>query len=104
MHIFDVTPISQFFEGLQERAVEKRWSAVRMHGVLLAIRQLFDFMQGSNEQMGVEGQSSGPVVTRFLQDFKEASQQKARKRKLDAVDDNQDKGHDCPHIPVIPAQ
>jgi hypothetical protein len=53
--VFDATPISRLFEGLKERAAEKRWSAVRMHGALLALRQLFDFMQGSNEQMGVEG-------------------------------------------------
>ncbi len=104
MHIFDVTPISQFFEGLQERAAEKRWSAVRMHGALLTIRQLFDFMKGRNDQMVVEGQVSGVVVTRFLQNFKVVSQQKARKRKVDAVEERQERENECPNIPVIPAQ
>ena len=91
IHVFDTTPISILFEVLKERAAEKRWSAVRMHGALLALRQLFDFMQGRNEQMGVEGQSSGAVVTRFLQNFKEASQHKARKRKVDAVVERQER-------------
>ena len=39
MRVFDATPISRLFEGLKERAAEKRWSAVRMHGALLALRQ-----------------------------------------------------------------
>jgi hypothetical protein len=71
MHVFDATPISMLFEGLKERAAEKRWSAVRMHGALLALRQLFDFMKGHSDQMGVEGKFSGAVVTRFLQNFKD---------------------------------
>ena len=38
MRVFDATPISRLFEDLKERAAEKWWSAVRMHGALLALR------------------------------------------------------------------
>jgi hypothetical protein len=75
-----------------------------MHGALLPLRHLFDFMKGRNDQMVVEGQSSGTVVTRFLQNFKEVSQQKARKGKVDAVDESQERENECPNIPIIPAQ
>ncbi len=91
MYVFDATPISMLFQVLKERSAEKRWSAVRMHGALLALRQMFDFMKGRTDQMDVEGQSSGAVVTRFLQNFKESSQQKARKRKVDAVEERQER-------------
>jgi hypothetical protein len=81
MHVFDETPISELFVVLQERSSQKRWSVVHIHGALLSLRHLFDFKKGHKDQMGVEGQVTDTIVTRFLQDFKSTNQHRARKRK-----------------------
>jgi hypothetical protein len=64
------------------RVSEKRWNEVHIHGDLLALRQIFDFKKGHSDQTGDEGKATGSIVTRFLQNFKEVNQQKARKHKV----------------------
>jgi len=103
MQVFNATTISELLAVLKERALEKRWSVVRIHGALLALRQLFDFKNERSDQMGDEGQATGAIVTRFLQDFKKESQQKAKKRKVYGEEEEEGKENQGLNIPVIPS-
>jgi len=81
---------------IQQRALQERWSPVALHKGLLALRQLFAFLDASN--IAHEGQTTGALVTLFLLETKEANQAK-RKRQEDQEADQLASDEDDPLLP-----